>query len=50
MAMGATIERAETGHRLRFQIEPSRGHLFDSGSGLPCPRFTGEGFDLPNSF
>jgi multiple sugar transport system ATP-binding protein len=28
-----TVERAENGHRLRFQIEPSKVHLFDSGSG-----------------
>ena len=28
-----TVKRAETGHLLRFQIEPSRGHLFDSRSG-----------------
>ena len=28
-----TVKRAETGHLLRFQIEPSKVHLFDSGSG-----------------
>jgi multiple sugar transport system ATP-binding protein len=29
-----TIARAEAGHRLRFQIDSGRAHLFDSESGL----------------
>jgi multiple sugar transport system ATP-binding protein len=29
-----TITRAEAGHRLRFQIDSGRAHLFDSESGL----------------
>jgi multiple sugar transport system ATP-binding protein len=28
-----TISRAESGHRLRFQIDPRRAHLFDNETG-----------------
>jgi multiple sugar transport system ATP-binding protein len=29
-----TLDRAETGHRLRFEIDASRAHLFDTESGM----------------